>query len=251
MDWIRKFQLSSFTIIYLIALPTGLRAQDKVHLGVSSNWDYSIGLPEGTGFLPIGKGETSQLSFGVNLSIPIGPLRFTPMWSTSLPIRTLLVHNPDGDYLPNGYSQSVPYSTGSDFSYYLTSEDYEWEDSQADIYQNLYGSFITLDFGGEPTHVEIGSGLFLRKKRADIYTPIAYDEYEWYSSTGTEWDNYFYSDTYFLPGLTETFTENKLVVPFILNFCQHWGMAYTDFGLAYFTGNDPWWSFRYSMGIAF
>lgn len=248
----KALRKNGLILVIMLSSVLHLQAQRRVRLGFTSAWDFNVSLPAGTGYTALGSGDVSQLSFDGHLSIPIGFLRFTPMLSTSLPLRTMLVRNPTGANVPGGYDLDVPYTSGPDFSYYLYGDTYEWEQSEAEISQSLLGLFFSLDLGDRWNSVELGSGVVMRDKKAVIYTPLAYDEYEWYASTGTEWDHYFYADTYFEPEYkVETFRESTIMVPLMVNFVRQWGPVYTGFGAVYYTGRDPFVSFRYSMGVGF
>ena len=222
------------------------------HFGFGNQWNYGIKFPSSSGYQPYGNGTTSAYGFEVHASIPVGIFNVTPAWSTTIPLRHQLLQNPNGSNIPGGYSLSVPYQNDQEFSYYLYGDDYEYDQATGWVTQNMIGSYFSLALRDNNGEVEIGSGLFRKIKKATVYIPIAYDEYAYLNSTGTEWDNYFYSDTYFEPNdKVDEIRKVSWTAPVMVNYCYHYGHLYSGFGVAWFTGKDSFLSFRYNMGFWF
>lgn len=229
-----------------------LGANAQVEVGFGTSWDYGIDMAEGTGYTPYGRGQTSMFTIDGYIRIPLNcRIAIYPTYQYSIPMRTILLENPQGDYIPEGYGVSLPYADDANFSNYYYSDDYYTLTSEADVFQTSIGSFLMLDVGAG---VEIGTGLFVRKKETRIFDFMAYDEYYYYGSTGTDTDDYIYSDTYEYWGPSEekVFVEKLTTVPLVLQYTQYFdGSLYMGGSFIYWTGTDNYMSFRYTMGVNF
>lgn len=128
-------------------------------LGFGSSYDYGIDLPEMPGFKPYGKGRTSAFTVDAFVGIPIGRLVLYPSYMFSIPMRTMTIENLRGDYIPQGYGISLPYSEQNPNVIY--GENYYDLSATAEIWQSKLGAFALYHLGGG---LEIG-GLFRGKPR--------------------------------------------------------------------------------------
>ena len=104
-----------FRILFMWFLFVGnsLAAQEKhlgFQLGFGSSTDFGIDLPSMPGFQPYGKGRSGAFTFDAFVGIPIGRLVLYPSYMFSVPMRSMTIENLQGDYIPQGYGLSLPYS---------------------------------------------------------------------------------------------------------------------------------------------
>lgn len=237
-------------LILLVAAAGLLPAQNErmgFQLGLGSSFDYGISLPEIPGFAPYGKGRVGAVTFDAFAGIPLGRIALYPSYMFSIPTRAMTVQNLRGDYIPQGYGISLPYSTENPNA--IFSENYYDLSATAEIWERKMGAFALLHLGGG---LEIGSGLFRRQKKVLLTSPVRYDEY-WYSgSTGTETDEYSYVGSYTDHYETDEFTDNSLAVPIVLQWRYQGETFYSGTSvIRWIGGGDGFWSFRYTTGIHF
>lgn len=223
--------------------------QGLFQLGASSSYDYGVNFEPVSKYQPLASGRVGMFSFDVHARIPLTKfIGIHPTYIWSFPMRDMIVSNLDGDYLPYGYGFDLPYDDNNP-SYWYT-DDYETLFSDAEISQQSFGAFLTLmPFRG----FEIGSGMFIRNKLINVYNYTAYDEYYYYGSTGTQWDHYNWWDTWENPWPTSvnSYRFRSVTFPVIMKFDYPMGFINQGMSVVYWAGHDPYWSFRYSMGIAF
>lgn len=240
---------SYFLLSLLLALAHSqiTQAQRSFGVGTGFSYDYGLNFPSGTKYQPYTKGETSAFSFDGWIRIPLGAISITPTYIYSIPGRTMLVDNPDGDYIPEGYIVEQPYDPNSPYVYF--SEDYEDLSAHAEIWQKTYGSFVTLNLG---PYVGLGSGIFMRKRETRIFQTWMYDEYLWLNTDGVT-DTYSYWDTHYYYPEEQILTTKDLTFPLILNFEGQWGYLSSGASFIWWLGGggDKYVSFRYTMGITF
>ncbi|MCB9235393.1 MAG: hypothetical protein H6581_27305 [Bacteroidia bacterium] len=238
--------------ILIIAIFAAIRVQAQnglFQIGTGITYDYGVNFTGNEHYQPLASGQTSMVSFDVFCRIPVNKfIGLYPTYFYSIPTRSMLVSNLQGDYLPNGYGFDLPYNPNNpDFWY---SQDYATLTSRAEIWQQSYGSFITL----MPVQgFELGTGFFMQQRRVDVYDYTAYDEYYWTGSDGTTWDHYSLWDSYQYPYSTSanSYKTRQATVPVFMNFFGQWGFFQQGMSVIYWTGADKYWSFRYTMGVAF
>lgn len=237
----------AFALILPILFSNPLAAQRSFGIGTSFSYDYGLNFPEGTKYEPYGKGETGAFSFDAYVRIPLGGISITPAYIYSIPSRTMLISNPDGDYIPEGYLVDLPYDPQNPDVY--VSQPYPDLSAEAEIWQQTYGAFITLNMG---PNVGLGSGVFMRRRNVRIFERWGIDEYYWIGSNASV-DTYSYWDTYhYYPDYTE-YTYRDLTFPLLLNIEWNWGSLANGTSFIWWLGGggDRYVSFRYSMGISF
>ncbi len=225
----------------------------QLEFGFGTSWDYGIAMPNHTGYTPYGKGQTSLATFDGYIRIPVTRrIAIYPTLQYSIPTHSILLENSKGEYIPAGYQVSLPYDESENFSLTWVSDDYFTLTSKADVWQKSAGAFLMLDLG---SGLEIGTGIFLRKKECRIYDFMAYDEYWYYNSTGNETDNYIFDRTYeySLPANVRVIRETLPAIPLLFQYTQYFdGFLYMGGSFIYWTAmEDPYMSFRYTMGLTF
>lgn len=227
-------------------LPFFLPAQNPIQIGGAFTYDFGIDLPELEGFEPYTTGRHAAFSIEGYVGIPMGRLTVYPTYRWSIPSRTVLIRNLQGDYIPEGYGLSLPYDPNGPSVVY--GDDYYDLSSDAETWQNTFGAYLLFHIGGG---VEIGSGIFRRKKTTYVYSRVLYDEYYYVSSTGEITDDYSYWDTYLNYIEEQEHREVMMAYPLVLQWRYAWDFLYTGMGVSYWLGPDRFWSFRYTMGIQF
>ena len=91
----------------------------------------------------------------------------------------------------------------------------------------------------------------MQNKRTDIYSYQAYDEYYYYGSSGNVTDHYSWYDTYeyWGPSTVDTYRETIINVPVTAKFNYDWDWLHNGMQVTYFTGQNRYWSFRYTVGL--
>jgi hypothetical protein len=241
-----------FRILFMLFLFVGnsLAAQEKhlgFQLGFGSSTDFGIDLPSMPGFQPYGKGRSGAFTFDAFVGIPIGRLVLYPSYMFSVPMRSMTIENLQGDYIPQGYGLSLPYSEQNPNVIY--GDNYYDLSATAQVWQSKLGAFALYHLGGG---LEVGSGLFRRQTKVYTSAPVLFDEY-WYSgSIGTQTDEYSYTDTYTDHFETDEFIVNSLAVPLVLQWRYQGGSFYTGTSIIRWVGGgDAFWSFRYTTGFHF
>ena len=122
----------------LLSLPSLLLAQ-KIHFGLGSSWEYGVRVGGQEDFKPLGKGRISMFSFDVYAGLSLGRLNVYPTFIYSIPWRTSIVENPQGQYIPEGYEVVLPYNENGPSLYF--SEDYFTLVFRCGGMADQYGSF--------------------------------------------------------------------------------------------------------------
>lgn len=172
-----------------------------------------------------------------------------PTFIYSIPTNSLYLQNLQGKEVPLGYNISVPYlDEGEGWTPTIYSDDYTYREADAEIWQQSYGSYImyVLTEG-----VEIGAGIFYRKKTLEVTNYTAYDEYSWYASTDTVLDHYIHEQTWIEPQALEKVHFRSLSFPLTLNFKYETDGIYNGFSFSYWVPGDSYFTFRYTFGITF
>lgn len=221
-------------------------AQKSFGIGTGISYDYGLKFAPDGNYQPYGKGEMAGISFDGYMRIPLGPISVTPAYFFTIPTRTMTINNTEGQYIPEGYLVTRPYNPNSPGYYY--SQDYPDLSANADIFQQTYGAFVTLNLG---EFAGIGSGLFMRRRTTNIYQDYLYDSYLWSGTDGT-YDYYDWWDTAYAGTTQQTRLTRDLTWPILLNFEGRWGNFASGTTFIYWIGGgDNYVSFRYTAGFSF
>ena len=193
---------------------------------------------------------TSILSIDIFTKIPLNKgFNIYPTLIFTMSKGTFIIDNLEGDFMPETSTVSLPYSTvGNGWTVDYFSDDYEYFLSYGSISQSSFGSFITKNLTKE---FEIGSGIFLKSKKTEIENFIAYDEYLWSNSTGTQYDNYDYYDTHVssTPFETETIKTTQISIPLMLQYTSYSDNYFIGGSFLAYIGQDTYYSIRMTMGF--
>lgn len=235
-------------ILTALLLATALPAQNSTgfQIGTGVSYDFGVNLPSMPGFEPYGKGGVAMYSFDGYIGIPMGRLTLYPSYILSVPARQMIVRNLQGDYLPEGYSMTLPYSENNPGV--IFSQDYYNLSSLVDLWQRSWGTYALFHIGAG---VELGTGVFRRKKIVDVYSEVLFDEYYYFASNGTLTDEYSYWDTYWNYTEWQQFIEKSLAFPLVFQWRYEGNFFYSGMSLSYWLGDDPFFSIRYSAGLNF
>jgi hypothetical protein len=239
-------QLFVLSLLFGFLTAPWLPAQKSFGIGTGISYDYGLKFSPDGPYRPFGKGEMGAVSFDGYLRIPLGPLSLTPAYFFTIPTRSMRIDNTEGEYIPEGYGIVLPYHPNNP-SYYST-PDYADLSARAEIWQQTYGAFVTLNLG---EYVGLGSGLFMRNRNTFVYQDYLYDTYLWSGSDGT-YDYYDYWDTDYAGYEEHIRTTRDLTWPILLNMEGRWGNFSSGTSFIYWIGGgDNYVSFRYSMGLSF
>ncbi|MFN8394172.1 MAG: hypothetical protein U0176_05795 [Bacteroidia bacterium] len=238
-------------LCFLLAMGVVSHAQSNARLGfqvgMGSSWDYGIEMPNVPGYAPYSSARTSAWSFDAFVGIPFGRLTVYPTFIYSVPYRSILIENLNGDYIPEGYSISLPYSTNNPDE--IDGPTYYDLSSRAMIWEQKLGAMALFHVGGG---LEFGTGIFRRQKTITITSPVLYDAYWYESSTGTQTDNYSYYDTYTDHFEFDEITFNSISVPLVMQWRYESSYLYTGTSIVRWVGGgDAYWSFRFTTGFHF
>ena len=237
--------LSVFTFQQVSAqkIQIGMGLGYDMGVNFEDNQDYKVSLPE------LGK-TTSLFSMDIFTKIPIkNGFNIYPTVIFTISKGLLSIENLNGDFMPEGHTVSLPYSTvGNGWSVSHYSGEYEYFLSDGYVSQTSFGGFITKNI---TESFEIGSGLFYKLKKYSIDNFKAYDEYIWESSTGTQYDNYSYVDSHESPTPFETdiIKTSQISVPIILQYNLDFNNAFMGFSFLTYISKDTYFSLRMTFGF--
>lgn len=225
----------------------------KIQIGMGLGYDMSINFEDNQEYevvdvMDLGK-TTSLLSLDVFTKIPIkNGFNIYPTVIFNISKGDFLLENFNGDFMPNGYTVSLPYSTpGNGWAVSHYSNQYEYRYSDGSLSQTSFGGFITKNIY---EYFELGSGIFFKTKKYSIDNYKAYDEYIWESETGTQYDNYSYIDTYdsSIPFETDIIKTSQISIPIIF---QYNGLENSpiSYSLLTYISKDTYIQFRITYGI--
>jgi len=244
----KKFFLGLLLSVFTFQLVSAQKVQVGMGLGYDmsvnfeDNQDYEVSLPE------LGK-TTSLLSMDVFAKIPIkNGFNIYPTVIFTISKGLLSIKNLNGDFMPEGYTVSLPYSTpGNGWSVTHYSGKYEYFLSDGYVSQTSFGGFITKNI---TENFEIGSGLFFKTKKYSIDNFKAHDEYIWESQTGTQYDNYSYVDTHDspIPFETDIIKTSQISVPIILQY-NDFNNAFMSYSFLTYISKDTYFGLRITFGF--
>lgn len=245
MKTIFIFIICVLSCLYLDAQNLKYGAGISYDMGI--NFDetskYKISLPEHGKTTSIGCMDIFikvQLKNGINIYPTIIFTVFKGLIS---------LENTEGDFMPEGYTVKLPYSTvGNGWNVYHYSDDYNYFLSDGDMSQTSIGSFITKNILND---FEVGTGIFFKFKKTEIKNYKAYDKYMWSSSTGTQFDNYDYSETIVSsePYQKENLKVRQISMPILLQYYWNNGNFFTNTSFITYIGKDLYFSLRMTMGF--
>lgn len=226
----------------------GFSSQDAsgqfVRVGVSTVYDYDVGLRGLDGYQPYGRGQSSLYGAEVHIGFSLSFLSVYPTYGYAVATRAVLLDNNAGDYLPMGYGFSKPAGTAGEVLY---GPDYFDLGSEAHLEQTTRGTYVFLRLGGG---LEIGSGTFHKTQTVTVYSDVLFDEYYLLESDGQD-DHYLYWDTWRDRTVVDTYTSTARAVPLSIQWSTQFGGWYGRTRVTRWnTDGDTSYSFEYAIGIA-
>lgn len=214
--------------------------------GGMMGYDYQVGLPSDNRFSPYGKGQVGMMNFELNVGIPLGPVCLYPSGSWGISMNLHPMEDRLGDYLPLGYVHHQPASTQPET--YLWSPEYSDLSAIADLEQQKGGMYALLHLGAG---IELGTGIFYRRKLATITTVLYRDAYLFSGTDGTT-DEYTYQDSWSEGISTYRIKHHSVAFPFVIQWRYLWEFAFCGTNFTYWVGGrDPYFSFNTTVGVNF
>lgn len=233
----------SFQQISAQKIQIGIGFGYDMGVNFENNQDYKVNLPE------FGK-TTSLISMDLFTKIPIkNGFNIYPTVIFTILKGLISIENLNGDFMPEGYTVSLPYSTvGNGWAVSHYSDDYEYFLSDGYISQTSFGGFVTKNI---TENFEIGSGLFYKLKKYSIDNFKAYDEYIWESSTGTQYDNYSYVETHGSPTpfKTDIIKTSQISVPILLQYNFDFNNRFMGFSFLTYISKDTYFCLQMTLGL--
>lgn len=235
-------------LITLLGISMAIAQGEKpgFQFGGKMGYDYQVGLPVSNRFVPFGQGQVGMMNFEFFTGIPLGPVCLYPSSSWGVGLNLHPMEDLAGDYIPKGYVQHLPASAQPE-SYFLGPE-YSSFSAVADLEQTNFGAYALLHAG---LGVELGTGLFYRRKLASVTTFQYRDAYVFNSTDGTT-DEYLYEDSWPEGRSDFRIIDRSLAVPLVIQWRYFWPLINCGTNFTYWMGGkDPYFSFKTFVGLNF